>query len=167
MSILDRLAGLVLRWVEQNVQLADSPDQIVVKTTRYLGLGLLGLVVGLGASVLYEQAQTHPSCWQESISAYYYTPVQSFFVAALVSIGIGMIVLKGNTEWEDVLLNGAADRRAVVLRAAHQPASDCAPDDAGQPGMTAMQSISTAASNASPVQPLVTRAGGSSPSTLR
>jgi len=33
MSILDRLAGLVLRWAEQNVQLADSPDQATAART--------------------------------------------------------------------------------------------------------------------------------------
>jgi hypothetical protein len=125
MSLLDRLAGLALRWAEQNVQLADSPDEIVVKTTRYLRLGMLGLVVGLGASVFYEHAQTHPSCWQRSISAYYYTPVQSFFVAALVSIGIGMIVLKGNTEWEDVLLNIAGCFAPLVAFVPTPDIGDC------------------------------------------
>jgi hypothetical protein len=98
-------------WAERNVGTAGEPDEIVVKTTRYLRMAMIGLITGLGVSVLYEYAKTHPSggghCWQESISAYYYTPAQSFFVGALITIGIGMIVLKGSTEIEDVLLNFA------------------------------------------------------------
>jgi hypothetical protein len=98
-------------WAERNVGTAGEPDEIVVKTTRFLRMAMIGLITGLGVSVLYEYAKTHPAggghCWQESISAYYYTPAQSFFVGALITIGIGMIVLKGSTEIEDVLLNFA------------------------------------------------------------
>src|SRR4051794_15561381 len=75
---------------------------------------MVAMVVGLAVSVLYEHALAPGGCWQESISAYYYTPVQGFFVAALVTIGICLVVLKGSTEREDVLLNLAGMCAPVV-----------------------------------------------------
>jgi hypothetical protein len=51
---------------------------------------------------------------QTSISAYYYTPVHGFFVAALVGMGVCMFCLKGNTHAEDVLLNLAGAFAPVV-----------------------------------------------------
>jgi hypothetical protein len=105
-------------WARSNVTAAQDTDVVVVKTTRYLRLGMIALVIGLGVSVLYEHAKTRPRggghCWQESISAYYYTPVQSFLVAALVAIGISLIALKGSTEFEDVALNFAGMFAPIV-----------------------------------------------------
>jgi hypothetical protein len=63
------------------------------------------LPLGLGASVVYERVKAPEDCWQTSISAYYYTPVEGFFVGALVTIGICLIALKGSTEPEDITLN--------------------------------------------------------------
>ena len=53
-------------------------------------------------------------CWQHSISAYYYTPVQLFLVGALVAIGISLIALKGSIELEDAVLNFAGILAPVV-----------------------------------------------------
>ena len=98
----------------------ETADEVVVKTTRYLRLSMVALVIGLAAAVLYEHAKSHPQgrasghCWQHSISAYYYTPVQSFFVGALVAIGISLIVLKGSTELEDLWLNFAGTFAPLV-----------------------------------------------------
>jgi hypothetical protein len=85
-----------------------------VKTYRYLRLAMIALVAGLFACVLYEHGRTTSGCWQTSISAYYYTPVQGFFVAALVTIGVSLVALRGNTDWEDVLLNLAGVSAPVV-----------------------------------------------------
>jgi hypothetical protein len=76
-----------------------------IKTYRYLRLAMVALVVMLAASVVVEWWHTGPRCFQTSISAYYYTPAQAVFVGSLVAVGVCMIVLKGNTEWEDILLN--------------------------------------------------------------
>ena len=84
-----------------------DPPMAAVKTYRYLRLAMIALVVGLFACVLYEHSKTRTGCWQTSISAYYYTPVQGFLVAALVTIGVSLVALRGNTDWEDVLLNMA------------------------------------------------------------
>jgi hypothetical protein len=75
---------------------------------------MVGMVVGLAVSVLYERTRAPGGCWQPSISAYYYTPVQNFFVAALVTIGICLVVVKGSTEREDLLLNLAGMCAPVV-----------------------------------------------------
>jgi hypothetical protein len=91
-----------------------SPALAAVKTWRYLRVAMVAMVVGLAVSVLYEHAQAPGGCWQRSISAYYYTPVQNFFVAALVTIGVCLVVLKGSTELEDVLLNLAGMCAPVV-----------------------------------------------------
>jgi hypothetical protein len=87
-----------------------SPDPAplatpILKTYRYLRLAMVHLVLLLFVAVGVEWWQTGRRCFQDSISAYYFTPVQSVFVGALVAIGICMVVLKGNTEWEDLLLN--------------------------------------------------------------
>ncbi|HVL06533.1 MAG TPA: hypothetical protein VM388_11125 [Acidimicrobiales bacterium] len=84
------------------------------KTYRYLRIGIVGAVVLLGASVLVERSKVAPGCWQTSISAYYYTPARAVFVGALMAIGLSLIVIKGNTGWEDVLLNVAGMLAPVV-----------------------------------------------------
>jgi len=91
-----------------------DPPSAAVKTYRYLRLAMITLVVGLFACVLYEHGKTRTGCWQTSISAYYYTPVQGFLVAALVTIGVSLVTLRGNTDWEDVLLNLAGVCAPVV-----------------------------------------------------
>jgi hypothetical protein len=107
------LWGKCVHWAAESVGAADKDDEVVVKTTRYLRLSMVALVIGLAVSILYEHSKSHEKgggaghCWQHSISAYYYTPVQLFFVAALVAIGVTLIALKGNTELEDVFLNFA------------------------------------------------------------
>jgi hypothetical protein len=83
------------------------PTPEAVTTWRYLRLAIVVMVVGLGASVLYEHARTGTGCWQPSISSYYYTPAQGAVVGALVAIGVCLICLRGNTDWEDILLNVA------------------------------------------------------------
>lgn len=93
---------------------APDPASEAVKTWRYLRLAMVALVVGLAASVLYEHGQTRTGCWQTSLSAYYYTPVQGFFVGALVTIGVSLVAVKGNTDWEDLLLNLAGICAPVV-----------------------------------------------------
>ena len=76
-----------------------------VKTYRYLRLAMVTLLLLLAAAVLIEWFHTDPGCFQTSISAYYYTPAQAIFVGTLISVGVCMVVLKGSTEWEDILLN--------------------------------------------------------------
>jgi hypothetical protein len=90
------------------------PGGYSIKTYRYLRMAMIAMIVLLGASLVIEWSKTDPRCLQTSISAYYYTPVRAIFVGALISIGVCMVVLKGNTEPEDILLNVAGILAPVV-----------------------------------------------------
>jgi hypothetical protein len=76
-----------------------------IKTYRYLRLAMVNVIFLLALSIAVEWWKTGRRCFQTSISAYYYTPVQAVFVGALIAIGVCMFAIKGNTRWEDVLLN--------------------------------------------------------------
>lgn len=76
-----------------------------IKTYRYLRLALAGLVVLLFASLAIEWLAVGRECVQPTISAYWHTPVRGVLVGVLVTMGICLIALKGNTDAEDVLLN--------------------------------------------------------------
>jgi hypothetical protein len=82
-----------------------DPAAAAVKTWRYLRLAMILLVVGLAAAIRYEWSRTADGCFQGSISAYYYTPVRGLLIGALVTIGVCLVSLRGDTDPEDVLLN--------------------------------------------------------------
>lgn len=77
----------------------------VLSTYRYLRLAMILLVLLLGASVLWQTFSTDPFCLQRSISAYYFTAARAVFVAGLCAIGACLVVYRGNSDTEDVLLN--------------------------------------------------------------
>ncbi len=112
-----RLAGgasscyqVISRRLKQMAELSEH----TIKTYRYLRLAMLTLIAMLAASIGIEWWQAGRDCFQHSISGYYYTPVQAIFVSTLVAIGVCMVALKGNTEWEDILLNGGGMLAPVV-----------------------------------------------------
>jgi hypothetical protein len=94
--------------------LSQREQVYAIKTWRYLRLAMIVVVLGLGVAIGFERSKTHPHCFQHSISAYYYTPVQAFFVGALVVIGACLVCLKGSSQAEDVLLNLAGMFAPVV-----------------------------------------------------
>jgi hypothetical protein len=98
-----------------------------IKTYRYLRVAMVGLVILLGAALVH---QLHADSWQlrPSISDYYYTPVRAVFVSALVAIGVCLIVIKGNTPWEDTFLNIAGMLSPVVAFVPTPEAGRCGPD---------------------------------------
>lgn len=91
---------------------AEELVPFAVKSYRYLRLAIVVVVLSLLASVLIERFQA--SCWQGSISAYYYTPVHAMFVGALVALGVCLIAIKGSTDVEDMLLNVAGVLAPIV-----------------------------------------------------
>jgi cytochrome bd-type quinol oxidase subunit 2 len=103
---MDDLADAAQR--AKNDDLADA----AIKTYRYLRIALIVLVAALAASVVLERI--HATHLQESISAYYYTPTHSIFVATFVGMGVCLIVLKGSNDTEDVLLNIAGILAPIV-----------------------------------------------------
>ena len=86
----------------------------VLKSYRYLRLVMIGLVIWLGVSVLIEVFASGAGCWRTSISSYYWTPVRGVFIASLVAVGACLVIIKGNTEIEDVLLNVAGALAPIV-----------------------------------------------------
>lgn len=115
---ISRIVWPVDRWLAANLTSAPDADEVVVKTSRYLRLAMIGMVVGLAASVLFEilrvRHQTGKGCLLGSISAYYYTPTHAFFVGTLVTIGVCLVALRGNTDLEDLLLNFAGTCAPIV-----------------------------------------------------
>lgn len=89
---------------EETHETRDRPDA-ALKTYRYLRISMIGVVVLLAVSVLIERSKV--DCWQTSVSAYYYTPVRAIFVGGLMAVGLCLVVIKGNTAWEDSFLNFA------------------------------------------------------------
>lgn len=118
--------------------LPTDPDPALgaVKTYRYLRLALAALVVLLFAAVVIEWLATGRSCWQPSVSAYYYTPARAVLVGVLVTMGVCLIALKGSTEPEDVLLNFAGMLAPGVAFVPTPGAGDCrsVPVDPGDVG---------------------------------
>jgi hypothetical protein len=87
-------------------------DTAVLETYRYLRGGMAVMIVMLGAAVLVERWRA--TCWQTSISAYYFTSAHAVFIAALCAIGAMLIVYKGSNDTEDVLLNLAGILAFIV-----------------------------------------------------
>jgi hypothetical protein len=115
-------------------------SEIAAKSYRYLRLAMVGLLLCLAAAVGYQSVRQG---WPPlgSVSAYYYTPAQAFFVAGLIGLGACMIALKGTTPVEDIFLNlGGVFAVIVALvptgRNADYEAARRACEEAGTPLLT-------------------------------
>lgn len=100
-----------------------ADDAAALVTYRYLRLAMVTMVVALGAAILEQRGRDHG--WQNSISAYYYTPARPIFVAGMVGIGLGLIVIKGRTPIEDWLLNCAGMLAPIVGLVPTDPTETC------------------------------------------
>jgi ABC-type multidrug transport system fused ATPase/permease subunit len=69
---------------------------------RSLRLAIVFLLLALAASVFYQTI--HQGSFLQSVSAYYYTPAQPVFVAALIGFGVMMIAMQGLSNAENVFL---------------------------------------------------------------
>ena len=91
-----------------------STGRPTTKTYLYLRVALLALAIFLGAALPIERA-FGDTPWPGSISAYYYTPVQSVFVGTLVAMGLCLVAIKGrDLAREDLMLNVAGMFAPVV-----------------------------------------------------
>lgn len=81
-------------------------------TYRYLRGGIPVMLVMLGTALIIERARA--ACWQTSISAYYFTAVHAVFIGTICAIGTLLVVYKGSSDTEDVLLNLAGVLAFVV-----------------------------------------------------
>jgi hypothetical protein len=112
----------------------------LAKSYRYLRLAMVGLLLCLAVAVV---VQTVQQGWDflESVSAYYYTPAQAFFVGGLIGLGACMIALKGTTLVQDIALNLGGAFAAIVAivptgRPADEQAAVAACREAGTPLLT-------------------------------
>jgi hypothetical protein len=101
-------------------------DAAAIKTFRYLRLGMVMVVVALGASVAVQRYNS--GCWQGSISAYYYGPARAVFVSGLVAVGVSLMVIKGSTVVEDILLILAGVMAPIVAFVPTSFEASCAND---------------------------------------
>jgi hypothetical protein len=81
-------------------------------TYRYLRGGMPVMLVMLASALVIERARA--TCWQTSISAYYFTGVHAVFIGSICAIGALLVVYEGTTDTEDVLLNLAGILAFVV-----------------------------------------------------
>ncbi|MDH6243353.1 hypothetical protein [Mycobacterium sp. OTB74] len=96
-----------------NGEPADDPDgDVALDTYRFLRGGLVVMVVMLAGSLLVERS--HATCWQTSISAYYFTTAHAIFIGALFAIGAMLIVYQGTSDTENTLLNLAGVLTFVI-----------------------------------------------------
>jgi hypothetical protein len=103
---------------------APKPPTMALRTYLALRLSAVGVIAVLAVS-LFKEYSRDSECLQGSISAYYYTNVQSVFVGALVTLGLVMIVLWGKTPWEDGALNLAGLLAPVVAFVPTRPSNLC------------------------------------------
>lgn len=104
---------------------APSPPTMALRTYRFLRFGVVLVIVLLTVSILKETFKSDPDCLQGSISAYFYTPVQSVFVGALTVLGFTMVALWGKTWVEDACFNLAGLLAPVVAFVPTSESTDC------------------------------------------
>lgn len=113
---------------------------VALDTYRYLRGGMAVMIVLLGAAVTIERV--HASCWQTSISAYYFTSAHSVFIASLCAIGAMLIVYRGSNDTEDVLLNLAGILAFVVAMVpTSRPVLFCGSVDLSIGGQSAISNV--------------------------
>jgi hypothetical protein len=123
----------------------------LLRTYRYLRLAMVLLVLLLFASVtMYINSDSGQML--QSISASYYTPVRAVFVSSLCAVGTCLIVYQGNTDLEDVLLNGSGFFAFIVGFVPTRPEKSCVASaiprdvrDAISNNVTALMSIAVVA----------------------
>ena len=87
-------------------------NNVALDTYRFLRGGMVVMAVLLGAALAVERA--HATCWQTSISAYYFTTAHAVFIGALFAIGAMLIVYQGASDTENTLLNLAGVLAFVI-----------------------------------------------------
>ena len=107
-----------------------DPALAAVKTYNYLRIALAALVLLLFVSVALEWVAAG-GCLQPSVSAYYFTPVRAVFIGVLVTMGVCLVALKGNTDGEDVLMNLAGMLAPGVAFIPTVASGRCGASDAG------------------------------------
>ncbi|MGV9365661.1 hypothetical protein [Amycolatopsis sp. NPDC003731] len=84
----------------------ENREENIHQTYLALRVAMVMLVALLFLAILLQFLFVNDGlCWQHSISAYYFTSVRPVFVGVLCAIGTGMIVYRGNTDYENTALD--------------------------------------------------------------
>src|SRR5262249_12493625 len=87
---------------------------------------MIGAVLLLFVSIGREYFQTPDGhCFQNSISAYYYTPVRAILVGTLFAVSFALVVYRAEGKWEDLSLNLAAMFVPIVAVAPTTDVGQC------------------------------------------
>jgi len=103
--------------------MADDRD-VRARTYNYLRLAMMAVIAGLFVALTIEWVQSS-GCFQTSISAYYYTPVRSVFVGALLAMSVAMIAIWGRSSVDDAFMNLAGLFAPVVAFVPTASANRC------------------------------------------
>jgi hypothetical protein len=79
-----------------------KPPPITLAIYRDLRVGMVIVTLMVFVAIVIEQLAA--TCWQFTLSAYYYTSAHSILIAALLALGTLFIIYKGSNDTEDVLL---------------------------------------------------------------
>jgi len=112
---------------EGRIIVSNDHDSNVGQTYLALRLGMVLLVALLFLAVAIQWISV--GCLQRSISAYYFTSTRSVFVGALCAIGACLIVYRGNTDTENVLLDFSGFVAFVVAFVPTQVDTMCQPSN--------------------------------------
>jgi hypothetical protein len=89
-------------------------NESIQQTYLTLRSAMVLLVVLLFTSVVIQALGSAPDCFQHSISAYYFSGARAVFVGALCAVGVCLMVYRGNTNTENVLLDYSGFMAFVV-----------------------------------------------------
>lgn len=102
-----------------------APDQILLLTYRFLRLGILAAVATLTVSLITEISRTN--CVRNSISAYFYSPARTIFTGSLMAVGLCLIAIQGEKDWDEVSLNLAGMLAPMVAVLPTSVSTKCDP----------------------------------------
>lgn len=105
-----------------------KPTPITLAIYRDVRVGMVILTLMVFLAVVIEQLAS--TCWQFTLSAYYYTSAHSILIAALLALGALFIMYKGSNDTEDVLLNLAGVSALMIAMVPQgRPAPLCGKND--------------------------------------
>lgn len=100
----------------------DTPEGALLITYRSLRLGIVLAVGMIFLSVIWESVRA--GYLRGSISSYFYSPVRSIFVGALLVIGFSLIVIHTKHRWEETCLT-LGGTLAIIVGLVPTTVPDC------------------------------------------
>ncbi|WP_156750108.1 hypothetical protein [Mycobacterium sp. E2479] len=96
-----------------------KPTPITLAIYRDLRVGMVIVTLMVFLAIVFEQLAA--TCWQFTLSAYYYTSAHSILIAALLALGALFIMYKGSNDTEDALLTLAGVSALMIAMVPQGP----------------------------------------------